>query len=722
MQHVQLERLLSEMTMDEKIGQLLQISGDFYSTTAQERTGPMSQLGLTEREITNAGSVLGVGGAAECRRIQTEYMARHRLHIPTLFMGDVIHGYRTIFPIPLGLASSWDVDAAAQMARISARESAVSGLFLTFSPMVDLVRDPRWGRVMESTGEDPRLNAEFARAMVRGYQGGDLRNDVQRVAACVKHFAAYGAPVGGRDYNTVDMSERELRDMYLPGYRAAIEAGAKTVMTSFNTVNGMPASGNKHLLRDILRKEWGFDGALISDYEAVRELVTNGVAQDDEQAAKLAIEAGVDIEMMSVCYLRHLRDLVESGRVDCAIVDEAVMRVLELKNDLGLFENPLRGADEGRERSVVLSDEHRAAARDIAGECVVLLKNDAGILPLHADVPASIALAGPCATSHDLLGAWSWQGRQKETVSLAEGLLARHPHAVTVARESCDYDDPSPAAIAEAVDMARSASVVVLALGETSDMSGEAASRSDIRLPHGQIDMLRAVRAVNPNVVVVLFNGRPLDLTEVDREARAIVEAWFPGTEAGRAVADVLVGATNPSGKLTMSFPRTVGQVPVYYNSCSTGRPYEAKPREKYVSKYLDVANDPLYPFGFGLSYSTFSYGPVTVSGAEFDDRHPLRVDVSIANTSDVDGVEIAQLYVRDLVGDAVRPVKELKGFSRVRIAAGSSVTVTFSLISDDVRYVHPDLAFTSDPGEFDIMVGPDSRHLSSPIRVVLKS
>jgi beta-glucosidase len=775
MQQQQLEILLGKMTLDEKIGQLVQLDGAFFSDKSEERTGPMSSLGITDKELVNVGTVLNIAGAAECRHIQNSVMSRHRLHVPTMFMADVIHGYQTIFPIPLALGSAWNTEAVRNMAQVSARESSVAGLSLTFSPMVDLVRDPRWGRVMEATGEDPYLNARLAEAMVQGYQGDDLLNDTDRVAACVKHFAAYGAPVAGREYNTVNMSERQLREMYLPGYHAAINAGAKTVMTSFNTVDGIPATGNKHLLRDILRDEWGFDGAVISDFNAIKELENHGVAEDDRAAASMALEAGVDIEMMNLCYLRELPGLVESGRISESLINEAVMRVLNLKNDLGLFEHPYRGADEVRERNVIFGDEHRSAARTVADQSIVLLKNNGAILPFAdyndeciesdgsfesvtsdesgtsyvpaADVSAAIALAGPFALSHDVLGSWSFHGRQQDSVSLADGMRAFSGNRLLVAREYCDYFNPSAAAIEEAVDLAQQADTIVLALGESSQMTGEAASRTDIRLPQAQIDLFNAVHAVNERIVVVLFNGRPLDLSAID-DAQAIVEAWFLGSDSGNAVADVLFGSVNPSGRLSMSFPSNVGQIPVYYNGDNTGRPYESAPDEKYVSQYIDCGNDPKYPFGFGLSYSSFTYDGPTVTGMvddlqecahgcsdasitrvtradvldmpKFDVEHPLTIHVDVTNTSDVDGIETVQLYVRDLIGEVVRPVKELKGFSQVFVHAHESVTVNFTLDESAVRYVHPDLRVSSDLGEFDIMVGPNSRDLSAPIRVRL--
>lgn len=727
MQQNQLEQLLSQMTLDEKIGQLTQVTGDFFSDKAEERTGPMSQLGLGDEELSNVGTVLGVTGAAECRRIQTEYMKRNRLHIPTLFMGDVIHGCRTIFPIPLALGSSWNEDAARKMAEASAREASAAGIDVTFSPMVDLVRDPRWGRVLESTGEDPLLNGRLAAAMVKGYQGGDdaegLGERTDHVAACVKHFAAYGAAMGGRDYNTVDMSERVLRDMYLPGYKAALDASAAMVMTSFNTVDGIPSTGNKHLMRDILREEMGFDGVLISDFGAVKELIAHGVAADETEAAKLSIEAGTDIEMMTICYMRHLREIVENGSVDEALIDEAVMRILKLKNDLGLFENPYRGVDEETESKVTLCDAHRQSAREIAGESIVLLHNERKTLPL--DEGDHVALAGPFAASHDILGAWSWKGVCEESVTLRDALREADGSEgwLSVAQHTGNPLDVDEAAVAEAVELAKRSDVIVLALGEPQEWGGEAASRSNISLPKTQIDLYHAVRDAagdHCRVVVVLFNSRPLVLSDI-ADADAIVEAWFPGTEGGHAVADILLGGVNPSARLSMSFPVNVGQIPVFYNCENTGRPFNPEtPDEKYQSKYLDVSNDPAYPFGYGLSYSEFSYGPVAVSSNEFAAGKPLEASVEVANVSDVDGLETVQLYVRDIAARVSRPIRQLKDFKRVRIAAGETVTVRFTLDEADVRYVHPDLTEASDPGEFDVWIAPNSRDLGAAARVSL--
>ncbi|HCE12193.1 MAG TPA: beta-glucosidase BglX [Enterococcus sp.] len=707
MEKQQLTALLSEMTIEEKIDQLLQLAAAFYSDKAEEKTGPMSDLGLTQENINNAGTTLGVSGAREAIRVQNDYIKNNRLNIPTILMADIIHGFRTIFPIPLALGSSWDVQAAEQMAEVSAKEAAVSGLHVTFSPMVDLVRDPRWGRVMESTGEDAYLNGRFAKAFVKGYQGDDLTNDRHRVAACVKHFAAYGAAIGGRDYNTVNMSERQLRESYLPGYKAALDAGAKLVMTSFNTVDGIPATANRWLFRDVLRKEFGFEGVVISDWGAIIEIIAHGAAENEKQAAELAIKAGVDIEMMTTCYTDHLQELIEEGTVDEALLDEAVLRILTLKNELGLFENPYRGADEAEEAAVVLSDDHRLIAKDIAKKSMVLLKNE-GILPFKKQ--EKIAIVGPGAQSRDLLGAWSWQGKQEEVVNLVEGAEAIGAKII-FGSEAFDYFEPSEEAIQEAIDLVKQADKVVLALGEQEWMSGEAASRSDIRLPEAQQQLFKTLLQHNKNIVVTLFNGRPLDLQAID-QAQAIVEAWFPGTEGGSALAEILWGQYNPSGRLSMSFPETVGQVPIYYNTDNTGRPYEKAPEEKYVSKYLDVSNYAKYPFGFGLSFSAVSYDNLHIDTAQIDAHQTATVSITVKNEGKQSVTETVQLYVRDMVGEVVRPVKELKDFQQVVLAAGEAKEVTFTINESQLRYVHSNQQWASDTGEFKIMVGPNSRDL----------
>ncbi|WP_372009425.1 beta-glucosidase BglX [Paenibacillus chitinolyticus] len=704
----QLLARIKEMTLEEKVAQLLQLAGPFFEGADGQITGPMASMGITGEMTAHAGSVLGVAGAGQVKAVQDAHLRGRPEAIPLLFMADVVHGYRTIFPVPLATGCSWDMELAEKSAEIAAREAAVSGVHVTFAPMVDLVRDPRWGRVMESTGEDPYLNGEYARAFVRGFQGADLTGDKERVAACVKHFAAYGAGEGGRDYNTVDMSERQLREQYLPAYKAALEEGCEMVMTSFNTVDGIPASGNKRLMRDLLRGEWNFDGVLISDWGAVKELIPHGTAANEAEAARRAIEAGVDIEMMTACYVHHLPALVASGEVDEALIDEGVLRILRLKQKLGLFDDPYRGADEEREREVVLCADHRRAARELAQKSCVLLKNE-GVLPLK---PAnSIALIGPFAKSGDILGPWSWLGSQDEAVPLYDGLAAHaDPSRITVA-EGCGIESGTPEQTAAALEAARGADVIVLALGEHSGMSGEACSRGDIRLPEAQLRLVAELRTLGKPMAAVLFNGRPLDLHGLIDQTDAVLEAWFPGTEGGAAIADLLFGRVNPSGRLSMSFPHSVGQVPVYYNHFNTGRPKDAlDAQEHYVSKYLDIPNEPLLPFGFGLSYTTFAYDTPTLDSTSMSAEQPLTVRVNVANTGETAGEEVVQLYIRDMAGEIVRPVKELKAYRKLFLKPGETAEVRFDLTEEQLRYHHSDLSFASDPGEFAVFVGPNSR------------
>lgn len=715
--HVYLER----MTLEEKIAQLIQLAVPFFegATDAGQITGPMASLGITEETVRNAGSVLGMAGAQETIRVQRTHLERNRLGIPLLMMADIVHGFKTIFPVPLAIGCSWNPELAERSAQIAAKEASVSGVHVTFAPMVDLVRDPRWGRVMESTGEDPYLNSEFARAFVRGFQGTDLSGDPDRVAACVKHFAAYGAAEAGRDYNTVDMSPRQLREFYLPAYKAALDEGCEMVMTSFNTVDGIPATGNAPLMRKLLREEWGFGGVLISDWGAVKELIAHGIAADESEAALKAIRAGVDIEMMTACYAHHLAEFIGSGEVDEALVDEAVMRILQLKEKLGLFDNPYRAADPEREKEIVFCDEHRAAAREIARKSGVLLKND-GVLPLKPT--QRIAVVGPFARSGDLLGPWSWTGSQDAVVRLADAIGGKlsAPAGLTVA-EGCGIETWAEEQWTEAAAAARDADVIVLALGEHSDMSGEAGCRADIRLPGAQLELVRRVHALGKPVVAVLFNGRPLDLHGVFDEANAVLEAWFPGSEGGLAVADLLFGDANPSGRLTMSFPFSVGQVPVYYNAFNTGRPQGAPDAQvRYVSQYLDIPNEPLLPFGFGLSYATFEYADAKLSAETMTPEQPISVSVRVTNTGAVAGIETVQLYVRDVSGEVVRPVKELKAFRQIELQPGESQVVVFELREEHLRYYHSDLSHSSDAGAFVAFVGANSRdNVSLPFRLV---
>lgn len=704
-----LEDILQNMTLDEKIAQLQQLAAPFYDEAGDEGliTGPMESLGITAETVKNAGSVLGIAGAEKVISVQRAHMANNKHGIPLLFMADIVHGFKTIFPIPLAMGCSWDLELAERSAQIAAKEAAVSGLHVTFAPMADLVRDPRWGRVMESTGEDPYLNALFARAMVRGFQGQDLRNDTGRVASCVKHFAAYGLAEGGREYNTVDLSERQLREYYLPAYKAAVDEGAEMVMTSFNTVEGIPATGNRKLMRELLRGEWEFDGVVISDWGAVGELIAHGVAEDDREAALRAIRAGVDIEMMTSAYVRRLAGLVSEGVVDESLIDEAVLRILRLKEKLGLFEHPLRGADPEAEREIVYCKEHLDAAKELAVKSCVLLKNE-GVLPLKRE--QRIALIGPFAQSGDILGNWSWTGSRETAVRLGSAMQAFGGSGIVMA-EGCGIDDITEQQLEEAVKAAGNADVIVLALGEASEMSGEAASRTNIKLPEAQLRLVQSMKKLGKPMVAVLFNGRPLDLHGIHEEADAVLEAWFPGSAGGAAIADLLYGVANPSGRLTMSFPTTVGQIPVYYNQFNTGRPKPSEDtKEKYVSQYLDSPNAPLFPFGYGLSYTSFSYEGLELSSDSLKAGQTLKAKVRVVNDGSMAGTETVQLYIRDISGEVVRPVKELKDFRQVALAPGESAEVAFEITEAQLRYHHSDLTFTSDPGEFELHVGGNSR------------
>lgn len=710
MKQSELLALLKEMTLEEKIGQLFQLSPEFFkgSKNRGEITGPMKTMNIDEAIVSNVGSVLGATGASEIISIQKEHLKNNRLGIPLLFMADVIHGYQTIFPIPLAIGSSWDLELAEESAKVAAKEAAVSGLHLTFSPMVDLVRDPRWGRVMESTGEDAYLNGEFGKAFVRGYQGDDLKNDLDRIAACVKHFAGYGAAEGGRDYNTVDVTEWQLREYHLPAFKAVLDEGVKMVMTAFNTVKGIPATGNKWLMRDVLREEWGFDGVVISDWGAVLEQVNHGVAKDDKEAALKSIIAGVDIEMMTPTYVHNLKELIEENKIQESLIDEAVLRILELKNELGLFENPYRAADESLEKTIVFSDEHRQLARKLATKSAVLLKNE-NVLPLTSS--QKIALVGPFANNTDLLGAWSCNGSTEEVTTLAEGMAEKLAENSLFIAEGCDIETGTEKQWETAKEAILKADVVVLALGESSDMSGEAASRADIKLPKAQLELIQRVKQLNKPTVTVLFNGRPLDLHGVIDTTEAVLEAWYPGSEGGRAVADLLFGDENPSGKLTMSFPYSVGQIPVYYNAFNTGRPKGAEDNpEKYVSKYLDIPNAPLLPFGFGLSYTNFEYTDAHLSDSILNENNSITLTVNIKNTGNHRGEEVVQLYIQDRHGEVVRPLKELKGFKKIFLDPGETKEVTFEINEKMLRYHHFDFKFTSDEGEFIAYVGPNSR------------
>lgn len=717
MESDKLSTLLKDMSLEEKIGQMLQVSGVFY-TEDGVLTGPANTVGYTEEEIRLAGSVLGAVGTEQLRQIQTRYMERQPHNIPLIFMADVINGFRTVLPIPLAQGCTFDPKLVEEGAAAAARESAAAGLHLTFSPMADLVRDARWGRVMESTGEDAWLNGRLAKAMVEGYQGRGGLREKGRIAACVKHFAGYGAPTAGRDYNNVELSERTLRDDYLPAYREAVGAGAAMVMTSFNTLDRVPSSANRRLMRDILRGEMGFDGVVISDWAAIEELCSHGVAQDKEQAARLALDASVDIDMMTNCYCRHLKKQVESGAVSEALIDEAVLRILRLKNELGLFENPYKDADAAEEQALALCAAHRQTARRMAAESFVLLKND-GILPLAAE--CRLAVIGPHAANPEIYGAWSMYAAPAETVTMEAGIKNRGCGQVCFAQGCAlqealgDQDgqgestEAAERLLQEAVELAKKADKVVLALGEHRLHSGEAASRADITLPACQMELFRRVCAVNKNVVAVIFSGRPLDIQEISERAAAVLAVWMPGTEGGNAIADVLFGDVNPSGRLSMSFPYSVGQVPVFYGQFRTGRPCTEGTQEKYVSRYLDIPNRPLYPFGYGLSYTTFAIGPVQADAQRMRKSDRLRVSVTVKNTGSVGGSEVVQMYLADVSASVARPVRELRGFQKIYLEPGEEREVSFEITEELLRFHDIHMNYVSEPGEFRVYVGNSS-------------
>ena len=721
MDQQKLNQLLSEMSLEEKIGQLVQLPG--YFQNGGTITGPAGDLGLTQEDLRLAGSYLSVIGAEKIRTLQEEYMARHPHHIPLIFMGDIINGYRTVFPVPLAQGSTFNPDLVQQGASVAAKEAAASGVHVTFSPMADLVRDARWGRVMESTGEDAYLNGLMAAAMVRGYQG--TLKEKGTIAACLKHFAGYGAPDGGRDYNSVELSPRTLKEDYLPAYKAAIDAGVAMVMTSFNTLDRVPSTANKWLMRDVLRDEMGFDGALISDWGAVGELVPHGVAADFAQAAQLAIEAGVDMDMVSPSYAKHLKTLVEEGKVDEKLIDESCMRMLELKNKLGLFENPFRDASKKEEDALLLCDEHRKVALDCAEKSFVLLKNDNALLPLRSE--EKVAFIGPFVDNKFLCGSWAIFSDDQDTVTLKAALEqqeGRSPISFAPGSRVMDKDGivlgfqkaipeetlDEEAALQEAVEMAKKADKVVLALGEHREFSGEASSRGTLTLPRCQQRLLDEVAKVNQNITVVLFCGRPMDLRKVQNKAKAILVAWFPGTEGGPALARTLYGHCVPQGKLSMAFPWSVSQLPMHYNEFSTGRPFTGDYRTaRFGSKYQDMPKYPLYPFGFGLSYTAFSCSPVTLNKAVLKKDDAITAAVTVKNTGHCTGTETVQLYIRDVVGSVARPVRELKGFRQVTLRPGEEKEVCFEITEDMLRFWDIHMNYVSEPGEFHLFIGSDS-------------
>lgn len=705
-----IQDLVNDMTLDEKMAQLTQLGPYYWGLDdTVDLTGPFKELNIKPQVMENIGSVLNGIGARNVIELQTRHLESSRQKIPLLFMADVIHGYRTILPIPLAMGSSFDLEAIEHFAEIAARESAAAGIHVTFSPMTDLVRDPRWGRVMETSGEDPYLNARVTESMVRGYQGTDLK-EPGRIAACVKHFAGYGAPEGGREYNTVDMSTGVLREFYLPAYKAAVDAGVAMVMAAFNTIDRIPASGNSKLLRGILREEWGFDGVTIADFNSVNELVPHGAAQDGREAAHKSLAAGLDIEMMSTHYLNHGAALVEEGLLDISLIDEAVTRVLELKDALGLFDNPFKDADPVADEADKPSAEHLQAARELGASSVVLLKNENEVLPLKRGM--KIGLAGPFATSIHVLGGWA--GAEKDpAVSLYTGITGKIPAADIVTAMTgelgsmlegvFDVEDHAE----EAFEQLKDCDVILAAVGENQHDTGEGGSKASLRLSANQEKLIRRLKDTGKPVITIVFSGRPLELAPVLDASDALVQAWFLGSESGNSIADVLFGDYNPSGRLSMSFPYSVGQIPVYYNAYQTGRPYDPQyPNVRYVTRYLDIPNDPLFCFGYGLSYSSFAYSSFNVEAAA-DGR--VLATIEVENTSEVTGKETVQLYIRDVTASVVRPVKELKGFKQVTLAAHEKQIITFEITREMLMFYGQDDELVFEPGDFDIMIGRNS-------------
>ena len=728
-----IDDLMSEMTVEEKIGQLnLPVTGEIV-------TGQAKSSNVAERiKAGEVGGLFNLKGVSNIKEVQRIAVEDSRLGIPLLFGMDVIHGYETVFPIPLGLACSWDMEAVEKSARIAAEEASADGICWTFSPMVDVSRDARWGRASEGSGEDPFLGSKIAEAMVKGYQGEDLDTQLERndqILACVKHFALYGAGEAGLDYNTVDMSRVRMFNEYMAPYQAAVDAGAGSVMASFNEIDGVPATGNRWLLNDVLREQWGFDGFVVTDYTGIYEMIAHGIGDLQEVTAR-ALNAGVDMDMVSEGFLTTTKKSLEKGRTTMAEIDQACRRILEAKYRLGLFEDPYKYCSEERAAAEVYNPEHRAEARRIASESYVLLKNDEfkgkKILPLEKK--GTIALIGPLAdTRTNMPGTWSVAAKHDQALSFREGLEetvgdkvnilyakgsnlmsdAEYEERATMFGRSLFRDNRSDKAmLEEALRTAAKADVIIAALGEGSEMSGESSSRSEISIPDVQQTLLKALLATGKPVVLVLFNGRPLTIEWEKENVPAILEAWFGGTEAAVALSDVLFGDVNPSGKLTMTFPKNVGQLPMYYARKNTGRPLlnDGDWFEKFKANYLDVDNHPVYPFGYGLSYTEFSYSDVTLSSTEMDMDGEITAQVTVTNTGDRDGKEVVQMYIRDVVASSTRPLKELKGFDKIFLKAGESKTVTFTITKELLEFYNYDLEKVAEPGEFKVFIGKDSQ------------
>lgn len=698
MTNQELINLLNDMTLSEKIEQLVQLHGGFFGTI-NTYTGPVVDFNMTPEQPFRTGSVLGEHGAAHLRDLQDRMMEKQPHHIPVLFMADVIHGYKTGFPVPIALGSTFNPELVEKISSASAKEAAAAGVHVTFSPMVDLVRDSRWGRCMESTGEDPWLNARMAESQVKGFQGDDYGKK-GKVASCIKHFAAYGGVQGGRDYNVTEISEHTLFEDYLVAYRAAVKAGVSMVMTAFNTIDRQPCTVNKRLLRDVLREDMGFDGVVISDYGAVSETITWGASENHRDAAKKSIEAGCDIDMMSECYLHNLKPLVESGEISESLIDEAVMRILTLKNKLGLFENPYKDGSEDDEKEIIFCKEHRELSRKAAEESIVLLKNE-GLLPL--DKKKKIVFIGSLLSDNEITGSWALFVDKSQTVTLKTAVERLYGEADVTFFDTDEIGD-------EMIEAAETADVVVMALGENQKQTGESFSKADISLSKEHTDLFEAVYGVNKNIVTVLFGGRPLVLPQIAEKTNALLEAWLPGSCGCLALADILFGKVNPSGRLSMSMPYSVGQLPLSYSAYATGRP---KPFMKgfcpYVSNYMDVPNVPLYPFGYGLSYSEVDYSPVKLDNNVLTENGSIVAKVIVENKGNMVVKEPVQLYVRDVKGSVVRPLRELKGLQKIEILPGEKKTVEFVITEEMLRFYDINMNFVSEAGDFNVWIGTDS-------------
>ncbi|MBV8328251.1 beta-glucosidase BglX [Chryseobacterium sp.] len=721
------DNLLSKMTLDEKIGQLnLPTSGDFTTGQAQSSDiGKKVEQGLV-------GGLFNIKGADKIKAVQKVAVEKSRLKIPMIFGMDVIHGYETTFPIPLGLASSWDMNLVQQSAKVAAREAASDGINWTFSPMVDISREPRWGRVSEGSGEDPYLGSEISKNMVYGYQGKDLANGTN-ILACVKHFALYGAGESGRDYNTVDMSHVRMFNEYFPPYKAAVDAGVASVMASFNEVDGVPATGNRWLQTEVLRNLWKFKGFVVTDYTGINEMVEHGMG-DLQQVSALALKAGVDMDMVGEGFLTTLKKSLSEGKVTQAEIDMAARRILEAKYDLGLFDNPYKHGDAKLAAKEVYNLENRNIARNVAAQSMVLMKNENQVLPLKKT--GTVAVIGPLVNnSMNMAGTWSVATKHNISVNLMQGLQANYGKEVKfLSAKGANIDDDAKLEeiyaahgkktdrdnrskeqlLKEAVDIANKADVIILAIGESAEMSGESSSRSEITIPQSQVDLLNELKKTGKPIAMVLFTGRPLALTNVKDTPDAILNAWFPGSEAGNALADVLFGKVNPSGKLPMTFPRSLGQVPIYYNAKNTGRPLDQKLTDKceyqrFRSNYMDECNTPLYPFGYGLSYTKFNYSDMTVSNTSPKGDQTIQASVTVTNGGNYDGAEVVQLYIRDMVGSITRPVKELKGFQKIFLKKGESKKITFDITPENLKFYNGDLKYDWESGDFDIMIGTSS-------------